>query len=65
MPTNVQFQGSAQRLTKRRISEETCQHYKVGLHDGDHTCDGYTEIISVENRANTSRVQNKDKTKRF
>ena len=29
MPTNVQFQGSAQRLTKRRISEETCQHYKV------------------------------------
>ena len=34
MPTNVQFKGSAQRLQKRRISEETCQHYKV-YRDGE------------------------------
>ena len=34
MPTNVQFKGSAQRLQKRKISEETCQHYKV-YRDGD------------------------------
>ena len=32
--SNVQFKGTAQRLTKRRISEETCQHYKV-YRDGD------------------------------
>ena len=34
MPTNVQFKGSAQRLQKRKISEETCQHYKV-YRDGE------------------------------
>ena len=34
MSTNVQIQGSAQRLHKRGISEKTCQKYKV-LRDGE------------------------------
>jgi twinkle protein len=34
MTTNVQFKGSAQRLHKRKISESTCQHYKI-YRDGD------------------------------
>ena len=31
---NVQFKGTAQRLAKRKISEATCQHYKV-YRDGE------------------------------
>jgi len=34
MPTNVQFKGSAQRLHKRKISEATCQHYRI-YRDGE------------------------------
>ena len=34
MTTNVTFKGSAQRLHKRRISEATCQHYRV-YRDGE------------------------------
>ena len=34
MPTNVTFKGSAQRLHKRKISEATCQHYRV-YRDGE------------------------------
>ena len=34
MPTNVQFKGSAQRLHKRKISEATCEHYRI-YRDGE------------------------------
>ena len=34
MHSNVQFKGSAQRLAKRKISEATCQHYKI-YRDGE------------------------------
>ena len=34
MSTNVQIQGSAQRLQKRGITEQTCQKYKV-FRDGE------------------------------
>ena len=34
MPTNVTFKGSAQRLHKRKISEATCERYKV-YRDGE------------------------------
>ena len=34
MPTNATFKGSAQRLHKRKISEATCQHYRV-YRDGE------------------------------
>ena len=34
--TNVpQFKGSAQRLNKRKLSEKTCEHYKI-YRDGEH-----------------------------
>ena len=29
MQTNVNFKGSAQRLHKRKLSEQTCQFYKI------------------------------------
>ena len=55
MQTNVQFKGSAQRLHKRRISEQTCEKYKI-YRDDSHlrfpyfTTDGRLRGFKTKNK---------------
>jgi len=55
MSNNVQLKGSAVRLQRRGISEETCQRYKV-YRDGEllrfyyHTCDGLLQGAKVKTK---------------
>ena len=59
MQTNVNFKGSAQRLHKRRISEKTCQFYKI-LRDETHLRFPY-----FDSSGRLAGFKIKDKSKNF